>query len=402
MTSEKKGYHLIFETRCANITRSLAETLRSQNSGTLHFGPKGLNMTTFSASQTSAIIAVVPAEHLDEYYCPKHIPAYMKFDDLYNELKQCTKKEVVRWTMHEDKPNIFTVTIINSALDYTSVSDISLQYPDENELVFKQRHLFNLWMELPSDLFSKIISKHKIIGDNIQFLASLDSKTKQTYLHCFTRGQFKVNCTKTSKSVVSNASPVELYDGKEEDDEWLNKLPPASCDCQEYFSIRSIEHVLRAQQMSKNVRIYLSTVPAKDDRTFLLLKYNIGKLGFLYAIIAPCFKTEMDDNFIYLRDFDGDISTSSSVQQLEGTKIYNKCIEQTKSSLSETVLASTKRPSDKQDTPPAKRRQLPENTREEKSDEEEYVPYSPPHNVSEASEEEEEEEENEEFFSHLR
>ncbi len=402
MTSEKKGYQLIFETRCANITRSLAETLRSQNSGTLQFGPEGLTVTTISASESLILLVVIPADNIDEYYCPTPVQAPIKFDHLYDELKQCTKKEIVRWTMHEDKPNIFTVTIINSAEDYTSISDIALLGLDDHQCVFKQRQEFNLWMELPADLFSKIITKHKITGDKIQFLASLDPETKQTYLHCFTRGYLKTNCTKTSKGVISNASPIELFDGKEEEDGWMEKgVPPASCDCQDYFNISTLDPILRAQQMSKNVRIYMSTAGNDKEVSFLLLKYNIGKIGHFYAVIAPCETVEMDDNFVYLRDFENSVSTSSSVQELEGTKIYNNCVEKTKTSLSKTTPSmSTKRSRTQTSQPVAKRRREPEEKDKEETEEEEeeYTPVSPIHELSE----EEEEGEEEEYFSHLR
>lgn len=249
------------------------------------FTKEGISMNASNTSNTATICMKLMAENFEEYYCKQTKKIGISMKSLYNHIKNMSDDETLTFYYENDsKLGIrFENSKDNSVSDYKL---ILMEIPDSEQFDIPDFD-FSIISIIPSVKFHKIIKDLNVVHDMIEIrsvngIMSFSGKGEQS------------------------SGQVILTEAKEDEDEKKkeDKLRFTKKDNSIYqgrFSLKNMMILYKCTSLCPNVELYL------ENDTPLFIKYNIGRLGYTYLILAPVVEdvTKLE-NDVQVEDDDDD------------------------------------------------------------------------------------------------
>ena len=215
-------------------------------------------MNAANTSNTATICMKLMAENFEEFYCKQNKKIGISMKSLYNHIKNMADDETLTFYYENDnKLGIrFENSKDNSVADYKL---ILMEIPDSDQFVIPDFD-FTMISTIPSVKFHKIIKDLNVVHDMIEIrsvngVMSFSGKGEQS------QGQVTLTEGDKDENLKFKKKDNSIYQGR--------------------FSLKNMMILYKCTSLCLNVELYL------QNDTPLFIKYNIGRLGYTYLILAP-------------------------------------------------------------------------------------------------------------------
>jgi proliferating cell nuclear antigen PCNA len=222
------------------------------------FTKDGISMNAANTSNTATICMKLMAENFEEFYCKQNKKIGISMKSLYNHIKNMADDETLTFYYENDnKLGIrFENSKDNSVADYKL---ILMEIPDTDQFVIPDFD-FTMISTIPSVKFHKIIKDLNVVHDMIEIrsvngVMSFSGKGEQS------QGQVTLTEGDKDENLKFKKKDNSIYQGR--------------------FSLKNMMILYKCTSLCLNVELYL------QNDTPLFIKYNIGRLGYTYLILAP-------------------------------------------------------------------------------------------------------------------
>jgi proliferating cell nuclear antigen PCNA len=222
------------------------------------FTKDGISMNAANTSNTATICMKLMAENFEEFYCKQNKKIGISMKSLYNHIKNMADDETLTFYYENDnKLGIrFENSKDNSVADYKL---ILMEIPDADQFVIPDFD-FTMISTIPSVKFHKIIKDLNVVHDMIEIrsvngVMSFSGKGEQS------QGQVTLTEGDKDENLKFKKKDNSIYQGR--------------------FSLKNMMILYKCTSLCLNVELYL------QNDTPLFIKYNIGRLGYTYLILAP-------------------------------------------------------------------------------------------------------------------
>jgi|UniRef100_A0A6C0H0A1 proliferating cell nuclear antigen PCNA len=229
------------------------------------FSKEGIKMNACNTSNTATICMDLKAENFEEFYCKQTKKIGISMKSLYNHIKNMSDDETLTFFYENDnKLGIrFENSKDNSVAEYKL---ILMEIPDSDQFDIPDFD-FSIISIIPSVKFHKIIKDLNVVHDMIEIrsvngVMSFSGKGEQSH------GQVTLMEAddnepeeKKKEKLVFKKKNNSIYQGR--------------------FSLKNMMILYKCTSLCSNVELYL------ENDTPLFIKYNIGRLGHTYLILAP-------------------------------------------------------------------------------------------------------------------
>jgi proliferating cell nuclear antigen PCNA len=233
------------------------------------FTKDGIAMNASNTSNTATICMKLMAENFEEFYCKQTKKIGISMKSLYNHIKNMSDDETLTFYYENDsKLGIrFENSKDNSVSDYKL---ILMEIPDSDQFDIPEFD-FSIISIIPSVKFHKIIKDLNVVHDMIEIrsvngVMSFSGKGEQS------QGQVILTEGEKDENLKFKKKDNSIYQGR--------------------FSLKNMMILYKCTSLCPNVELYL------ENDTPLFIKYNIGRLGYTYLILAPVVEdvTKLENN----------------------------------------------------------------------------------------------------------
>jgi len=233
------------------------------------FTKEGITMNASNTSNTATICMKLMAENFEEFYCKQTKKIGISMKALYNHIKNMSDDETL--TFYYENDNKLSIRFENSKDN--SVAEyklILMEIPDSDQFDIPEFD-FSIISTIPSVKFHKIIKDLNVVHDMIEIrsvngVMSFSGKGEQS------QGQVILTEGDKDENLKFKKKDDSMYQGR--------------------FSLKNMMILYQSTSVCSHVELYL------ENDTPLFIKYNIGRLGYTYLILAPVVEdvTKLDND----------------------------------------------------------------------------------------------------------